>query len=350
MQRKGIVSLLWRPWNESLGMTSIHRFEVGIAAFFTLLVAASTILLVGWRIRQPITLHGAVTVQASDPRKERPIADVEVSVSGDLAAEAGKITSDSSGFFSVTLQRYVRRGNPITLHFLHPQYHDLTVHDFVGDKLYVVHLVPLSDDASTSAHRPGVKVGNVRVRYSIKSRSDMSVGSAAKAFEIENQGNVPCRKQRPCSPDGKWRAAIGTASLEAGAGNEFRNARVSCIAGPCPFTRIETDKFSQGGQNIMVSARDWSDTATFLLEAEVFHPMVSQIVHESYPVIFGDGLNFTLPASAEGVSLEADFDGQTVIFPLGPSALLSWADCNARANSDQTRVYRCQLKPGFQFQ
>jgi len=74
----------------------------------------------------------------------------------------------------------------------------------------------------------------------------------------------------------------------------------------------------------MVTARDWSDTATFLLEAEVFHPMVSQIVHESYPVIFGDGLNFTLPASAEGVSLEADFDGQTVIFPLGPSILLSW--------------------------
>ena len=52
----------------------------------------------------------------------------------------------------------------------------------------------------------------------------------------------------------------------------------------------------------MVSARDWSDTTTFLLEAEVFHPMVSQVVHESYPVIFGDGLNFTLPSSAEGVS------------------------------------------------
>ena len=100
----------------------------------------------------------------------------------------------------------------------------------------------------------------------------------------------------------------------------------------------------------MVSARDWSDTATFLLEAEVFHPMVSQTVHESYPVIFGDGLNFTLPAAAEGVSLEADFEGQTVIFPLGPTVLLSWADCNARANSDQTRVYRCQLKSGYQFQ
>jgi hypothetical protein len=29
---------------------------------------------------------------------------------------------------------------------------------------------------------------------------------------------------------------------------------------------------------------------------------------------------------------------------------LSWAECNARANPDQTRVFRCQLKPGYQFQ
>ncbi|MGA2417374.1 MAG: hypothetical protein ABSF59_23220, partial [Candidatus Sulfotelmatobacter sp.] len=143
----------------------------------------------------------------------------------------------------------------------------------------------------------------MRVRYSVKAQTDASVGSVAKAFQIENKGNVPCKKQRPCSPDGKWKAAIGAVSLDAGAGNTYRNARASCIAGPCPFTRIEADRFSQGGQVIMVAARDWSDTATFLLEAEVFHPMISQIVHESYPVIFGDGLNFTLPASAEGVSL-----------------------------------------------
>ena len=101
---------------------------------------------------------------------------------------------------------------------------------------------------------------------------------------------------------------------------------------------------------ITVSARNWSDTTTFLLEAEVVHPMVSQIVHESYPVIFGQGLNFTLPSSAEGVSIEAELDGQMIIFPLGPALFLSWANCNARVNPDQTRVYRCDLKPGYQFQ
>ena len=100
----------------------------------------------------------------------------------------------------------------------------------------------------------------------------------------------------------------------------------------------------------MVSARNWSDTATFLLEAEVFHPMASELIHESYPVIFGDSLNFTLPASAEGVNIEADIDGQTIIFPLGPALHLSWATCSSRVNADQTRVYRCELKPAYRFQ
>ncbi|MGA7907678.1 MAG: hypothetical protein WCA16_09760, partial [Candidatus Sulfotelmatobacter sp.] len=214
--------------------------------------------------------------------------------------------------------------------------------------LYVVHMIPLSTGAPPS-NRPVVSVANVRVRYSIRAMTELNVGSAVKTFQVENKGNVPCKGRRPCSPDGKWRAAIASASLDAGSGNEFQNARASCIAGPCPFTRIESDHFSQGGQTITVSARDWSDTATFLLEAEVFHPMVSQVVHESYPVIFGEGLNFTLPSTAEGVSIEGDLDGQTIIFPLGPALFLSWASCNARVNPDQTRVYRCELKPGYRF-
>jgi hypothetical protein len=160
---------------------------------------------------------------------------------------------------------------------------------------------------------------------------------------------VPCKGQNPCSPDGLWKAAIGSASLDAGPGNEFRNARVSCIAGPCPFTKIEKDEFSKGGQRITASARDWSDTATFLLEAEVFHPMVSEIVHESHPVIFGEALNFTLPATAEGVCIQADVAGQTIIFPLGPALFLSWANCDVTVNRDQTKVYRCELKPEYQF-
>ena len=194
-----------------------------------------------------------------------------------------------------------------------------------------------------------VTVSNVLARYSIKTTNTANVGSAVKTFEVVNTGNVPCRKQPPCSPDGQWKAAIGGASLDAGEGNEFRNARTSCIAGPCPFTKIESEDFLQGGREVKVSARNWSDTATFLLEAEVFRPMVSDMVRTSHPVKFGQALNFTVPGSAEGVSIQAEINGETITFPFGPNLYLSWADCNARVNRDQTKVYRCELKPGYKF-
>jgi hypothetical protein len=138
--------------------------------------------------------------------------------------------------------------------------------------------------------------------------------------------------------------------MDAGVGNQFRSARASCIAGPCPFTRVETDHFSRGGQFMTVAARDWSDTATFLIEAEVFRPMSSPVEHWSYPAIFGEGMSFTLPASAESVSIEADLGGQTIIYPLGPSLFLSWATCERVNNPDQGRVYRCTPKAGYKFQ
>ena len=326
-------------------MNRAHRVELWIGSTIILLMIVGALLLLRWRAQRPVSIRGAVTVQDTDSRKEEPIADVEVTA--DLAPEAAK--SDSTGLFALKLRRFVRRGQPLVLHFRQPRYHPLDVNDIVGDKLYIVQMLPLSSGAP-SPIRPEVKVGNVRVRYSGRVMTELNVGSAVQTFQIENKGNVPCKGQRPCSPDGKWRAAFGAASLDAGTGNEFRNTRASCIAGPCPFTRIESERSLQSGQIFMVSARDWSDTATFLLEAEVVHPMVSQIVHQSYPVIFGEGLNFTLPSTAEGVSIEAELDGQMIIFPLGPSLFLSWANCNARVNRDQTMEYRCDLKPGYHFQ
>jgi hypothetical protein len=77
---------------------------------------------------------------------------------------------------------------------------------------------------------------------------------------------------------------------------------------------------------------------------------VSQMEHWSYPVIFGEGLSFTLPSTAESVSIEADLDGQSIIFPMGPSLFLSWAACDADINVDRGRVYRCTAKSGYRFQ
>ena len=178
----------------------------------------------------------------------------------------------------------------------------------------------------------------------------INIGSAVKTFEVQNVGNVPCKGQSPCSPDGRWKAKIGSETLDAGPGNEFQNARVSCIAGPCPFTKIESGDLAKNSQKITASALNWSDPATFLVEAEVVHTMLSPTSHESYPVIYGPALNFTLPNDAEGVTLEADIAGEAIIFPLGPNLFLTWASCSTQVNPGHTSVFRCELKPGYRFQ
>lgn len=327
-------------------MTRAHKIEAWIALFVAMLLAASIVALIRWQKQKTISLQGAVLIQDSDPRKQQPIAGVSISA-GDLGVSDSK--TDSSGFFVLHLRKPIRRGNPIVLDFHHPQYHPLSLNEYVGNKLYIVHLVPLSTKIAPS-NQPQVKVSNIRIRYTVKAMTELNVGSAVKTFEIENKGDVPCQRQPPCSPDGKWKAAVRSSTLDAGVGNQFRNVRTFCIAGPCPFTRIEADHPSAGGQVLTVSARDWSDTATFLLEAEVFRPMESQMEHWSYPAIFGEGLSFTLPSAAQSVSIEADLDGETIIFPLGPSLFLSWASCDAGVTVDRGRVYRCTPKPGYRFQ
>jgi len=298
--------------------------------------------------RQPITLKGAVLSEDSDPNKQSPIADVDITAIDALGI--GRAKSASSGFFSIALPKGLRRRQPVILQFRHKDYQPLDLNDFVGDNLYVARMVPIREAGNAENHHPEVLVTNTRVRYSVKATTEANVGSAVKTFQVTNTGNVPCDKRPPCSPDGKWRAAIASAFLDAGEGNEFRNARVSCIAGPCPFTKIELEDLSVDGRRFNVSVRNWSDTTTFLLEAEVVHPMVSDVVRESYPVIFGRALNFSLPASAEGPSIEAEINREAIVFPLGPDLFLRWADCHIGVDKDQSKTYRCELKPGYQFQ
>ncbi len=293
---------------------------------------------------RPITIVGAVTIQDADAKQELPIADVEISAAS--GAGRSSVRSDVSGLFALTLTKWVRKGQPIVLTFRHDGYEPLDLKEVVDSRLYVVRLAPL---VKKTQNVPTVTIGNVRVRYSIKATRTLDVGSAVKVFEVENKGNIPCKGRHPCSPDGKWKAALDSTSLDAGPGNQFRDVRVSCIAGPCPFTRIESTDFSQPSQTITARARAWSDTATFLVEAEVVHVMQSDIDHQSYPVIFGPGLNFALPADAEGISVQADVSGETVIFPLGPDLFLSWATCETRPDQDKSTIYRCVLKPGYVF-
>jgi hypothetical protein len=229
-------------------------------------------------------------------------------------------------------------------------YQPLDLTASTASELYIAEMLPVHPQQVIAESLASQTIStSIVARYSIKTATVVNVGSEVRTFEVQNTGNVPCGERPPCSPDGKWKAAMGSITLDAGAGDQFRNVRASCIAGPCPFTKITPSDLQQAGNTLTVSATVWSDTATFLVEAELAHPMISDLVRNSYPVIFGDALNFTLPPAAEGVSLEAELNGENIVFPLGPDLILSWADCNARTNPDQTRVYRCTLKPGYRW-
>jgi hypothetical protein len=300
---------------------------------------------------RPIVLRGAVIKQDDNPTKQSPIMDVDISEATGLGAASVK--SNFTGYFALPLLREVGQNDSVTLRFIHSDYVPVELRQLASDKLTIVHLAPIRNDteaATAPIDHPPIPVANILIRYSTESTTRENIGTGVKSFQIQNVGNKPCQNSSPCSPDGKWKAAVASASLDAGEGSVFQNARVSCIAGPCPFTKIDEDGFSQGGREIKVTVRNWSDTTTFLLEAEVFRPQISDVVRMTYPIILGSSLNFTLPPAAVGPSIEAELNGENIIFPLGPVPVLSWAECNVSVAKDKARFYRCELDAGYRFQ
>ena len=330
---------------------------------WTIIAAVSTVLLIllllylhrrSISVRQEIPVQGAVIRQDADPDKQRPIADVAITLTDGVKTIDTR--SEASGYFKLVWQKNVLSENPLTLSFRYPNYEPLNLTVQTGrlktpPELYVAAMIPIPLKSVAASGLRETVVSNVRVRYTLNSRENTNVGSAVKVFQVVNKANVPCNHQARCSPDGLWKASSASASMDAGPDNTFGNVRATCIAGPCPFTRIDSSGFVHGGRNIHVSALNWSDTATFLIEAEVFRNSIISNVRESYPVIFDRTLNFTLPPTEEGVSLEAEIDGSPIVFPLSPDLNLSWATCTVRTDTDKekTTVYRCELKPGYRF-
>ena len=299
-------------------------------------------------------LAGSVLKQNSDPLKQTPIAGVAVKAVGGARLVTAK--TDPSGLFNITFNPGLGKGQPVVLTFVHPDYELLEMNaKKPGDQLYIAHLQARQPETEMGLKRTGaaeknVEIKNVRVRYSFKNESTVGVGSMAKQFTASNTGNEPCRNRKPCSPDGRWKATTTVFALSAEEGNSFSNVRVSCVSGPCAFTRIDPDHFEGAERKLSVSVLNWSDTAAFLVEADVARTMVTDEVRHSYPYIIGQTMNFALPPSSEGPSIEADLDGQYIAFPLGPALILSWGDCSVEVSPDNNKIYRCQLKPGYRLQ
>jgi len=337
----------------------VKRKKVLLSILAGAVVAATASFIVlklhHWRAAS-LTIQGAVIRSDSDPRKQLPIAGA--SVTAEDGTSSVRVESDASGYFKIKLPGVAWLGKTLKLSFHHADYQPLELAlrpsiRLAGKELQIAAMTPIpsqSGDGSGGQLKQSV-VSNIRIRYTVNSQSEDNIGSAARTFQVVNKGGVACNGQKPCSPHDNWKASTNSLSLDAGPGNEFRNVRASCFAGPCPFTRIDPSGFRNDARNITVAATDWSDTATFLVEAEVFHTAIRSNLRELYPVIYGPALNFTVPPTQEGVSIEAEIDGTPMVFPLGPELYLSWATCTSRVSSkvDNSTIYLCQLKPGYRF-
>ena len=321
-----------------------RNIAIWAAVAVTCGVVVAAVLIVKAR-RASVTLTGVVLRQDADPRKQLPIPNVKITASEGARSVEGQ--SDVSGLFNLRLPSGGWRESPATLTFRRSGYQPFDLTPSLNGEIYVIRLTPIAQPAPPAAV-PEIVVKDVRVRYSERTTSLVDVGSAAKTFTVANTGDVPCERKPPCSPDGKWKASLGGITMDAGEGQQFENARASCIAGPCPFTKI-VSAANVPGRKITVSILDWSDTVTFLVEADVTRSMPSDTIRQAYPAIYGRAMSFTLPATAEGPSVEADLGGSEIVFPLGPELLLSWADCSLQVGADQTKLYRCELKPGYEF-
>jgi hypothetical protein len=301
-----------------------------------------------------ITIQGAVLQRDAEAGKEVPIAGATVTVTDDVMR--GTARSAASGYFRVGFRERLWPRATVHLEFRAAGYHPLELELETGPhadlkRLFLAELNPVGVRAVTPAGHALVPVSNVRIRYTVNYEAETNIGAVARVFQVMNQGDVPCKGSSLCSPDGLWKASRASVTLDAGIGKIFRNVRASCIAGPCPFTQIDSGGPAGGEQTVVISAVDWSDTATFLVEAEVFDRSIASSVRESYPVIYGRDFHFTLPPTAEGPSISAEIGGTPIIFPLGNGIYLDWGACSTRSSPQSVNgtIYQCQLKPGYKF-
>src|ERR1700728_461990 len=128
---------------------------------------------------QAIPIEGAVIRRDADPNKELPIAGVAITASDGVRSATTE--SDAAGYFNFVLQKGVLTDRPVTVTFRDSNYEplDLTVQTgrlAIPKQLYVAALVPIPVKGVTSTSRPQTVVSNIRVRYTINTRTDTNVG------------------------------------------------------------------------------------------------------------------------------------------------------------------------------
>lgn len=316
-------------------------------------IAIVACLIAGWVWLSPVvgkvttmTFAGAVLMNDPDPQKQVPIPGALVKAT--LGKTVVRGSSDETGYFQLVLPRQLPN-EALMITVTHPSYFPLEQPRADPARLFIAKLLPTPETKPAANNGPQLSITNVRIRYTTKEEATVNIGNIVKAFPVPNVPNLPCNASPNCSPDGKWKATSTTVSYDAGEHNQFINIRASCVAGPCAFSQVESSNISGAVREMKITVKNWSDPTTYLVEAEVSRTMSSDRVREAFPAIFGTSMDFSLPALAEGPSIEADLNGTSIVFPLGPNLLLSWATCTAGQSSGHERLFRCELKPGFVF-
>ena len=215
---------------------------------------------------QPNVLQGVVLIDDANPAKRHLIQGVRVASIDGLAN--GSALTGSDGVFKLQLKPEAKNGIAIQLNLSHQDFQERDILEVFGEGTpYVFYLWPKN---YTYLAPPSPRRSILNFFAVVEAAPP--VGS--RIFQVQNRGSVRCNGQPPCSPDGKWKAAVTTVSLDANAGRVFMAGRThaDCIAGPCPWTKIEMDGFSRGGRTISVSIRNWSDTVTYKLWGEMSGP------------------------------------------------------------------------------
>ena len=195
-------------------MVTTRKSVIWIAV--TAVAIAAIVVYRATRVERIALITGVVLEADADPKKQQPIGDVMVTAEYESLVNESK--SDASGLFRLILRPAIEFGGPVRLTFRHPDYQSVEAPVAASREIQIVHMKPKSvaEDSRTP-----ITITDVRVRYAMKSTATANVGSTAKTFEIANTANVPCDHKAPCSPDGKWKAAIGSLSLDAGDEKEF---------------------------------------------------------------------------------------------------------------------------------
>ena len=96
--------------------------------------------------------------------------------------------SDAAGFFKIDLEPSWERDRKVALTFHHDGYQSFETGGWRNGQICIARMTPVERVKPVVSKHPAVAIGDVRVRYSIKSTTTTNVGSVAKPFEARQSG------------------------------------------------------------------------------------------------------------------------------------------------------------------